>query len=140
MAAAMAGRARAIPAAYYLVSAAGMALALPAMAAAIYVPGKTMFPAIFIGEFLLLVNTAPLNAAVLNSVGARIRASAVAVNLIVVHVLGDAFSPTLMGFISDRSSLEAAFGSAIAAIVLSAIILWFGSRFAPRLLPGPSTT
>ena len=130
---------RRTPAAYYLVSAAGMALALPAMAAAIYVPGKTMFPAIFIGEFLLLVNTAPLNAAVLNSVGARIRASAVAVNLIVVHVLGDAFSPSLMGYISDRSSLEAAFGSAIAAIVLSAAILWFGSRFAPRLLPGPST-
>lgn len=130
---------RRTPAAYYLVSAGGMALALPAMAAAIYIPGRTMFPAIFVGEFLLLVNTAPLNAAVLNSVGAHIRSIAVAVNLIVVHILGDAFSPTLMGYISDHSSLEAAFGSAVAAIVLSAAILWFGSRFAPRLLPGPST-
>src|SRR5260370_31203407 len=99
-----------------------------------------MFPAIFIGEFLLLVNTAPLNAAVLNSVGAHIRAFAVALNLIVVHFLGDAFSPALMGYISDRSSLEAAFGSAVAAIVLSAAILWFASRFVPRLLPAPSTT
>lgn len=96
-----------------------------------------MFPAIFLGEFLLLLNTGPLNAAVINSVGARIRSSAVAVNLFVIHALGDAFSPTLMGYISDRSSLEASFGVAIAAIFVSAAILLFGSKFAPRLMPEP---
>jgi predicted MFS family arabinose efflux permease len=122
-------------AAYYLVSGAGMALALPVMAVAIYSKGSLMFPAIFLGEFLLLLNTGPLNAAVINSVGARIRSSAVAVNLFVIHALGDAFSPTLMGYISDRSSLERAFGVAIAAIFISAVILLFGSRFAPRLTP-----
>jgi len=94
-----------------------------------------MFPAIFLGEFLLLVNTGPLDAAVINSVGAAIRSRAVAVNLFVIHALGDAFSPSLMGYISDRSSLEAAFGVAIVAIFISAAILLFGSRFAPRLMP-----
>ncbi len=124
-------------AAYYLVSGVGMALALPVMAVAIYRTGSLMFPAIFLGEFLLLLNTGPLNAAVINSVGARIRSSAVAVNLFVIHALGDAFSPTLMGYISDRSSLEASFGVAIAAIFVSAAILLFGSKFAPRLMPEP---
>jgi MFS family permease len=121
--------------AYYLVSGVGMALALPVMAVAIYRTGRLMFPAIFLGEFLLLVNTGPLDAAVINSVGAHIRSRAVAVNLFVIHALGDAFSPSLMGYISDRSSLEAAFGVAIVAIFISAAILLFGSRFAPRLMP-----
>jgi hypothetical protein len=113
-----------------------MALALPVMAVAIYSTGRLMFPAIFLGEFLLLLNTGPLNAAVINSVGARIRSRAVAVNLFVIHALGDAFSPSLMGYISDRSSLEAAFGVAIVAV--SAAILLFGSRFAPGLMPEPT--
>jgi len=94
-----------------------------------------MFPAIVLGEFLLLLNTGPLNAAVINSVGGHIRSTAVALNLFVIHALGDAFSPTLMGYISDRSSLETAFGMALAAIFLSAAILLFGSRLAPRLMP-----
>jgi len=125
-------------AAYYLVSGMGMALALPVMAVAIYKTGSLMFPAIFLGEFLLLLNTGPLNAAVINSVGAHIRSTAVAVNLFVIHALGDAFSPTLMGYISDRSSLEKAFGVAIVAIMISAAILLLGSRFAPRLMPEPT--
>jgi MFS family permease len=122
-------------AAYYLVSGIGMALALPVMALAIYRTGSLMFPAIFLGEFLLLLNTGPLNAAVINSVGAHIRSTAVAVNLFVIHALGDAFSPALIGSISDRTSLEAGFGVAIAAIFISASILLFGSQFAPRLTP-----
>jgi hypothetical protein len=126
---------RRTPAAYDLVSGMGMALALPVMAVAIYGTGRLMFPAIFLGEFLLLVNTGPLNAAVINSVGAAIRCRAVAVNLFVIHALGDAFSPSLMGYISDRSSLEAAFGVAIVAIFIPVAILRFGSRFAPRLMP-----
>lgn len=124
---------RRTPAAYYLISGAGMALALPLMSVAIYGTRNLMLPAIFFGEFLLLLSTGPLNAAVINSVGAHIRSSAVAVNLFVIHALGDALSPTIMGYISDRSSLEAAFGVAIAAILMSATILLFGSRFAPRL-------
>ena len=113
-----------------------MALALPLMSVAIYSTGSLMLPAIFLGEFLLLLSTGPLNAAVINSVGAHIRSRAVAVNLFVIHALGDALSPAIMGYISDRSSLEAAFGVAIAAILISATILLFGSRFAPRLPSG----
>ncbi len=120
-------------AAYYLVSGAGMALGIPAMAVALYVAGPPMMPAIVVAEFLLLMNTGPLNAAIVNSVSAPIRSSAIGVNLIVIHLLGDAFSPPLMGYISDRSSLPAAFIAAIVAIALSALVLFYGMRYAPRL-------
>jgi hypothetical protein len=90
-----------------------------------------MFPGIFLAEFLLLLNTGPLNAAVVNSVGAHIRATAVAVNIFTIHLLGDALSPTLIGYISDRSSLGYGFATAVVAIVLSSMILFYGMRFAP---------
>ncbi len=119
--------------AHYLVSAVGMALALPVLVVAIYARGPVMFPAILLGEFFLLLNTAPLNAALVNSVGASVRATAVAVNLFVIHLLGDAFSPTLIGWISDRSDLETGFASAIVAVALSAAVLFYGTRFAPMV-------
>ncbi len=116
---------------YYLVSAIGMTLAVPAILAAVYFTGSAMYPAIFCGEFFLLLNTAPLNAALVNSVDANIRATAIAVNLFTIHILGDALSPTLMGYISDRSNFQTAFLAATVAVALSAGILFYGMRFAP---------
>lgn len=118
---------------YYLISAIGMLLALPGIVVGVFFVGKAMYPAIFIGEFFILLNTAPLNAALVNSVGAHIRATAVAVNLFTIHLLGDAFSPTLMGYISDRTNLQIAFISAGVASALSAAILLFGMRYAPEV-------
>jgi fucose permease len=66
-------------------------------------------------------------------VGASIRATAIAVNLFVIHLLGDAVSPTLIGKISDRTNLQIAFLAAVAAIIMAAIILFYGMRFAPSI-------
>jgi MFS family permease len=124
---------RKMDAAYYLVSGVGMAVGIPAMAVALYVRGEAMMPGIVIAEFLLLMNTGPLNAAIVTSVSAKIRSSAIGLNLIVIHLLGDAFSPPLMGYISDRSSLPTAFIAAMLATALSAAVLLYGMRYAPRL-------
>jgi MFS transporter, Spinster family, sphingosine-1-phosphate transporter len=124
---------RRTPAAYQLVSAVGMALSIPAVVIAIYSHGPAMLPAIFVGEFFLLLNTAPLNAALVNSVSASIRATALAVNIFTIHLLGDAFSPTLIGYISDRSTLETGLTAMIVAVALSAAVLFYGMRFAPQL-------
>ncbi|HLH08138.1 MAG TPA: MFS transporter [Terriglobales bacterium] len=119
--------------AYYLVSAATLAISVPAMLLAIYKTGPMMFPAIFVAEFFLFLNTAPLNAAVVNSVGAAIRATAIAVNLLAIHLLGDTFSAPLIGRISDRTNLETGFLAAIVAIAIGALILFYGMRFAPEI-------
>jgi MFS transporter, Spinster family, sphingosine-1-phosphate transporter len=121
------------PAAYQLVSAIGMALSIPAIMVAVFWRGPAMYPAIFLGEFFLLLNTAPLNAALVNSVSARIRATALAVNVFTIHALGDAFSPTLIGYISDRSNLEIGLSSMVLAVALSAAVLFYGMRFAPKI-------
>ena len=117
--------------AYYLVSAASMGLGIPIMAIALFNRGPAMVPGIALAGFLLLLNTAPLNAAVINSVGGHIRATAIAANIFVIHFLGDAFSPWLIGKISDRSSLESGFISTVVATALSSAILFYGMRFAP---------
>ena len=120
--------------AYYLVSAVTMIIAVPGMLLAISAAGPLMYPAIFVTEFLLLLNTAPLNAAIVNSVGAHIRATAIAVNLFTIHLLGDAFSPTLVGYISDRTSLQTGFLAAVVAVGIAAAILYYGKRFAPAVM------
>ncbi len=125
---------RRTPAAYQMISAIGMALSIPAIVVAIFFRGTAMYPAIFLGEFFLLLNTAPLNAALVNSVSARIRATALAVNVFTIHLLGDAFSPTLIGYISDRSNLEIGLTSMVVAVALSAVVLFYGMRFAPKLV------
>ncbi|MBZ5511617.1 MAG: MFS transporter [Acidobacteriia bacterium] len=119
--------------AYYLVSSTTMLIAMPAMIVAITSRGPLMYPSMFLTEFLLFLNMAPLNAAIVNSVGAHIRATAIAVNLFTIHLLGDAFSPTLVGYISDRSSLQTGFLAAVAAVGIASAILYYGKRFAPAI-------
>jgi sugar phosphate permease len=118
---------------YYLVSAASMLLGVPAMIVALFVKGPVMVPAIFVAAFFLLLNTSPLNAAVINSVGGHIRATALAVNIFVIHILGDVPSPTMMGWVADRRSLQAAFVLPIIAMVISSAILFYGMKFAPQV-------
>ena len=119
--------------AYYFVSALSMALGVPFMIVALFLPGSMMLPAIAIAAFLLLFNTSPLNAAVVNSVGAHIRATAIAISIFVFHLLGDVPSPTMMGWVADKRSLQSAFILPVVAMVISAAILFFGMRFAPAV-------
>ena len=121
---------------YYFVSAVSMALGIPVMIVALFAKGRLMVPAIGVAAFFLLLNTAPLNAAVINSVGAHIRATALAVNIFVIHILGDVPSPTMMGWVADRHSLEAAFILPVIAMGISSAILFYGMKFAPAVSVG----
>ena len=119
--------------AYYIVSAVSMALGVPVMIIALFARGRAMVPGILVAAFLLLLNTAPLNAALINSVGAHIRATAIAFNIFIIHLLGDVPSPTLMGWIADRRSLQVAFICPVIAMMVSSAILFYGMRFAPEV-------
>jgi MFS transporter, Spinster family, sphingosine-1-phosphate transporter len=116
---------------YYFVSAVSMGLGVPVMFVALFNPGPLMLPAIAVAAFLLLLNTSPLNTALVNSVGAHIRATAIAVNIFVFHLFGDVPSPTLMGYVADRRSLQAAFILPVIAMAVSSAILFYGMKFAP---------
>ena len=118
---------------YYFVSAISMALGIPFMIVALFFKGPIMLPGIGIAAFFLLLNTSPLNAAVVNSVGAHIRATAIAANIFIFHLLGDVPSPTMMGWVADRRSLQFSFVLPVIAMGLSSAILFYGMRFAPAV-------
>lgn len=118
---------------YYFVSAISMALGIPFMIVALFFKGPIMLPGIGIAAFFLLLNTSPLNAAVVNSVGAHIRATAIAANIFIFHLLGDVPSPTMMGWVADRRSLQFSFVLPVIAMGLSSAILFYGMRFAPEV-------
>ena len=118
---------------YYFVSAVSMALGVPVMIVALFSRGSMMIPAIGMAAFFLLLNTAPLNAAVINSVGAHVRATAIAINIFIIHILGDVPSPTMMGWVADRRSLQAAFILPVIAMGISSAILFYGTKFAPAV-------
>jgi glycerophosphoryl diester phosphodiesterase len=76
--------------------------------------------ATFVLEFLLFLSTSPVNAEIVNCVSPRMRATANAVSIFAIHLLGDAFSPPLVGFLSDRGGLHAAMMVFAAVILVSA--------------------
>jgi MFS family permease len=125
--------------AHYLVSAVSLGLGIPAMCVALFASGRPMVVGIFVAEFLLLLNTGPLNAAVIGSVGPHMRAAALSTNIFVFHLLGDVPSAFLIGYVSDKYSLRLAFIGPVIAIALSSAILFYGMRFAPPLKVGESS-
>jgi MFS family permease len=87
---------------YFLVCAASSLLAvIPAVIALITHRPLFFLPAIFFAVVLLFVNNAPFHAILVNSVPPAIRASAVALNIVAIHVCGDVISRFGVGKLSD---------------------------------------
>jgi len=119
--------------ALYLLSFWSVALTLPFGILLFFGPSRFAVPALLGAEFFLFLNTGPLNTAIVNSVSAPVRATAMSVNLFCIHFFGDTFSPQIIGRIADRSTLRIGLGATLITLVLSCIILLIGSRFAPQL-------
>jgi MFS family permease len=80
-------------------------------------------PAVILTELLIFASTGPVNSAILNEVAPGERASAVALSIFAIHVLGDVPSPPIIGRISDASSLDRAV-LIVPVAVLVAGLLW----------------
>ena len=119
--------------AMYLLSAWSMVATLPLGALVFFGPIQWAVPALFVTEFFLFLNTGPLNTAIINSVNAGVRSSAIAMELFLIHALGDTFSPQIIGAISGVSNLRVGLGLTLVTLILSGVLLFLGARFAPRL-------
>ena len=106
--------------------------------AVLVILGLGLVPSLAAAEFFLFLNTGPLNTAIVNSVSAKVRATAVGLNLFIIHCFGDTFSPVIIGAISDRSNLHIGLGATLIFLVISCCILWAGSRVAPLLEEVPA--
>ena len=120
-------------AALYLLSAWSMLLAAPFAVLVFYGPRATMVPCLAVAEFMLFLNTGPLNAAIVNAVDAPIRSTAIAIELFAIHALGDAPSPRIIGWVSDHSSLREGLAITLITLLLSALLIFAGAKYAPEI-------
>jgi len=87
---------------YFLVCAASSLLGvIPAGIALVTHRPMFFLPAIFFAVVLLFTNNAPFHAILVNSVPPSIRASAMALNIVVIHACGDVISRFGVGKLSD---------------------------------------
>jgi MFS family permease len=115
---------------YLLLSGWGFLLGTPFAVWAILAPGLTgCMTAIFIAEFFLFINTGPLNTVIINVTNPAVRAMAFAVNIFFIHALGDAVSPSIIGWLSDQWGLRSALLITPVAMVVAGIFCFICGRF-----------
>jgi MFS family permease len=113
--------------AYFLVSGCGMLLGFPMTLAMLYVPFPYAWVFVFLAIFFLFLNTGPANTALANVTPPALRATAFAVNILIIHALGDVISPPLIGWIRDATnSWNAAFLTVSAAMLVAGVV-WLAS-------------
>ena len=118
---------------YLLLSGWGFLIGTPLAAWAILAPGLTgCMTAIFLAEFFLFLNTGPLNTVILNVTKPAVRAMAFAVNIFFIHALGDAVSPSILGWLSDQWGLRYALLIAPVAMALAGLFCFICGRFVAR--------
>ena len=109
------------PRGYLLVSGWGLCLSAPVMVFALITPSlESLIAAMFFAEFLLFLNTGPLNALIVAVTVPSARTMAFAVNIFLIHGLGDALSPAVIGWFSDMWGLRVALLTTPAAVLLAA--------------------
>ncbi|MFP2931006.1 spinster family MFS transporter [Pyxidicoccus sp. 3LG] len=114
----------------------GLLIAAPAMYLAVNL--KAMGPtyaAIAVAQFLIFLNSGPINAAIVNCVPPAFRAFAMGLNVLFIHMLGDAISPTLIGSIADAASLHTAIEVNALPVLLGGLALMVGAKLFREAVP-----
>lgn len=108
---------------YFIVSGIAMLLAFPLLLAVLHAPFPIAWVLIFLTVFCLFFNTGPTNAILANVTHPSIRATGFAINIFIIHLLGDAASPWLIGKIADKTSMNIAF-MVVSFMILVGGIIW----------------
>ncbi|HXJ19567.1 MAG TPA: MFS transporter [Polyangia bacterium] len=112
---------------HFLLSGASLVASLPFAVAGVLAESPAIFwPAMFVALTLLFLNTGPLNAAMANVLPAHLRGWGFAVNVFSIHVFGDAASPTVIGFASQRMGLATPVLVTATLPILAGLILLAG--------------
>jgi MFS family permease len=153
--------ARRNPNGLFLVSGTSMLLALPCILLGLLARSPASIVVwLFLAQLFLFANTGPSNAVIANVVAPNLRATAYAVATLFIHMLGDVWSPLLMGWVSDNfgrywadtppghwlawigfepveidgrwTNLGAGMLVVVPAVALGALVLLAGMRHLPR--------
>lgn len=125
---------------YFIVSGGGMVLGFPFFIATLYSPLPLGYVFIFLAIFFLFLSTGPSNAILANVTHPSIRATGFALSIFVIHALGDAISPPIIGWVTDATKTvhnpngDMTLGFLIvgAMIILSGLLWLAGAPFLRR--------
>jgi MFS family permease len=117
------------PGSYFLVSGLGMVIAFPLFAAMLYTPFPYAWLLMFASVFFLFLNTGPSNTALANVSLPKVRASAFALNILVIHALGDVLAFPTIGYIAGHTDWNTAFLFVSLIMLLSGVIWLCGMKF-----------
>ena len=113
--------------AYLWMSAAATLIAAPFVWFALTSPPAYLV-CMIIAQLLMFASTGPINASIVNLVAPTQRASAVALEIFAIHILGDCISPFLIGKVSDASSLNEGVKIVPVAVVISGVLWCLAAR------------
>ncbi len=116
---------------YFLVSAIGMLIAFPLFLAMLYTPFPVAWVLFSGAVFFVFLNTGPSNTAVANVSLPSVRATAFAVNILIIHALGDATSPPLIGAIAGHTNMNVGFFVVSAMMLISGLLWLAGMKSLP---------
>jgi hypothetical protein len=121
---------------YFLVSGAAMVLAFPTLLVFTYTPFPLAWIPLTIFVFLLFFNTGPTNTILANVTHPLLRAPGFAINILIIHLFGDATSPILMGGIADLYEkpvgLEVAFRFVSVLVLIGGLLWLWGTKYLGR--------
>ena len=116
---------------YFWVSGIGMLIACPFFIATLYTPFPAAWVPMFFAIFFLFVNTGPSNTALANVSLPAVRATAFAVNILVIHALGDVQAFWLLGYIGGHTNMHVAFLFVSGIIFFSGVAWLIGVKYLP---------
>jgi len=117
------------PGSYFLVSGIGMVAAFPLFIAMIFSPFPLAWFFLFGAVFLSFLNTGPSNAALANVSLPSVRATAFALNILIIHTLGDAAAFPVIGYIGGHTNMNMAFLVVSGMMLLAGVIWLAGMRY-----------
>ena len=90
-------------------------------------------------QLCMFLSTGPINAAMINLVSPMERATAIALSVFAIHVLGDVPSPFLIGALSDASSLGQAVKIVPIAVLIAGCLWILAARAQGHAAPAAAT-
>src|SRR5205814_8516954 len=106
-------------------------IACPFFIVTLYIPFPAAWFAMFLAVFFLFLNTGPSNTALANVSLPAVRATAFAVNIFVIHALGDVQAFWLLGYIGVHAHMHVAFLFVSGIIFISGLAWLIGAKYLP---------
>ncbi|MGH8064958.1 MAG: spinster family MFS transporter [Candidatus Entotheonellia bacterium] len=107
----------------------GLVLSCPFVTLSLYTTNHVaMLIYFFLGIFLMVWYTGPVIAVIHDVVPADVKATAQALYILLIHLLGDTFSPAIVGKLADLHNLQTALLLPAVINVLGGMIFLLGSR------------